>query len=69
MESPRWQRLNRLDKQSMEVAKDFLKFSSYLIKLKNVIDSTIMEMDRDHQFNLFDYGTMTTRQPQNKLQS
>ena len=61
MESPKWKKINKLEEQSTEVAKDFLKFSSYLIKLKSMIDHTVAEMDRDDEFNLFDYGTMRQR--------
>lgn len=43
-----------MDQKSTEVAKDFLKFTNYLIKLKNAIDHQVIEMDRDREFNLFD---------------
>ena len=54
--SPRWLRLNKMERRNTDVANDFIKFSDYLVKIKNIIDHTKNEMDKDHAFNQYDYS-------------
>lgn len=51
--SPKWQRLNRIDEKSKAVALDFIKFSDQLIRIKNAVDATLVEIEEDRDFNHF----------------
>lgn len=43
-----------MEKKNTATAKDFIKFSNYLIKLKYVIENTKKEIERDAEFNMLD---------------
>lgn len=56
--SPRWQKYNKLEKRNSKVSDDFIKFSNYLIKIRNLIDRTKQEMNRDDAFNKHEYSNI-----------